>query len=172
MSILMPDFKGTLPYFAYGANLHHRGMERRCPKATYVGPATLHNYRMVFRGVCDIERAHRHRVDGALWRVTADCLRSLDRFEGHPWLYRRDWVRVRNGKRELKAALVYIMTRRNKPLSPPSEGYLTTVAMGYVDCGLPQDRLIRAWFDSEDASDADDWNLDDADVPPRWLAKV
>ena len=46
-------------YFAYGSNLHHAQMKRRCPKCLYVKKYILKNYQLTFRskyGAADIEK--------------------------------------------------------------------------------------------------------------------
>ena len=46
-------------YFAYGSNLHHAQMKRRCPKCRYIKKHILHGYQLAFRskyGACDIEK--------------------------------------------------------------------------------------------------------------------
>ena len=46
-------------YFAYGSNLHHAQMKKRCPKCRYIKRHILHNYQLTFRskyGAADIER--------------------------------------------------------------------------------------------------------------------
>ena len=42
-------------YFAYGSNLNLTQMANRCPQAKQLGSAYLPNWRLVFRGVADIE---------------------------------------------------------------------------------------------------------------------
>lgn len=37
-------------YFAYGSNINLEQMEHRCPDALLVGPVTLQNYELQFRG--------------------------------------------------------------------------------------------------------------------------
>ena len=49
-------------YFAYGSNLHHAQMKRRCPKCRYVKKYILKDYQLTFRskyGACDIEKKNR-----------------------------------------------------------------------------------------------------------------
>ena len=36
-------------YFAYGSNLHHLQMKRRCPKCQFIKKMILHNYNLTFR---------------------------------------------------------------------------------------------------------------------------
>ena len=46
-------------YFAYGSNLHHAQMKRRCPKCRYVKKHILYGYQLTFRskyGAADIEK--------------------------------------------------------------------------------------------------------------------
>ena len=46
-------------YFAYGSNLHHFQMKRRCPNCRYIKKITLNNYSLTFRskyGAADIEK--------------------------------------------------------------------------------------------------------------------
>ena len=48
-------------YFAYGSNLHHKQMKKRCRDSKYIGCYTLKNYKLFFRnfyyggGVADIQ---------------------------------------------------------------------------------------------------------------------
>ena len=49
-------------YFAFGSNLHHKQMKRRCKDSKYIGCYTLKGYKLNFRnyyfggGVADIEK--------------------------------------------------------------------------------------------------------------------
>ena len=46
-------------YFAYGSNLHHSQMKKRCPKCRFIKKHILHGYQLTFRskyGACDIEK--------------------------------------------------------------------------------------------------------------------
>ncbi len=54
-------------YFAYGSNLHHAQMKRRCPKCRYLKKYILHGYQLAFRskyGACDIEK----KVGKKVWQ--------------------------------------------------------------------------------------------------------
>jgi len=110
-------------YFAYGANLDLRGMELRCPGHIPIGRAVLHNYRLMFKGVADIEPAANHIVHGALYEITQEHLRSLDRFEGYPRLYTRKTLPVFTDEGKEVQAIVYLMNNCRQYSSPP-KGYL------------------------------------------------
>ena len=54
-------------YFAYGSNLHHLQMKRRCTNCCFIKKIVLHNYRLTFRskyGAADIEKKNRRK---SLW---------------------------------------------------------------------------------------------------------
>ena len=36
-------------YFAFGSNLHHKQMKRRCKDSKYIGCYTLKGYKLAFR---------------------------------------------------------------------------------------------------------------------------
>ena len=59
-------------YFAYGSNLHHAQMKRRCPKCRFIKKYILNNYQLTFRskyGACDIEKKIGKKVYGALFFI-------------------------------------------------------------------------------------------------------
>jgi gamma-glutamylcyclotransferase (GGCT)/AIG2-like uncharacterized protein YtfP len=127
-------------YFAYGANLNLDGMNNRCPGNMPLCKAVLKNYRFMFKSVADIEEAVNHSVHGALYEITKEHLRSLDRFEGYPRLYIRKTVPVitKDG-REIQA-VVYQMTDRNH-YSSPCLGYLNIILSGCRQWQLPDEYI-------------------------------
>ena len=81
-------------YFAYGSNMHPARMAKRCPGAIDLGGAVLRNHRVVERLYADIDFAEGAVTEGVLYVITEEHLKSLDRFEGYPSVYRRIWVDV------------------------------------------------------------------------------
>ena len=71
-------------YFAYGSNMNLNQMAFRCPDAEVIESVQVEGYRLAFRGggVATILPEEGSRVEGVLWRVSADDERSLDRYEG------------------------------------------------------------------------------------------
>ena len=104
-------------YFAYGSNINLEQMAYRCPDATVVGPVTLENYELLFRGngdgfgVATIEPKEGSKVFGLLWNITPKCEKSLDRYEGYPHLYDKQTVTVRDGLGNTIPVMAYVMTR-------------------------------------------------------------
>ena len=61
-------------YFAYGSNLHHLQMKRRCPNCRFIKKIVLHNYNLTFRskhGAADIEKKMGGRSEER--RVGKEC---------------------------------------------------------------------------------------------------
>ena len=81
-------------YFAYGSNMHPARMAKRCPGAIDLGGAVLRNHRVVERLYADIDFTEGAVTEGVLYVITEEHLKSLDRFEGYPSVYRRIWVDV------------------------------------------------------------------------------
>lgn len=125
-------------YAAYGSNLNHGQMSIRCPKAKFIGRATLKNHRLVFRAVADIEYARGSIVHLGLWHITEDCLQALDRYEGYPNLYGRDDFEVSTDIQETDALIYYMNSHGYRA---PNSSYYETIVNGYKDCGLPLQAL-------------------------------
>jgi gamma-glutamylcyclotransferase (GGCT)/AIG2-like uncharacterized protein YtfP len=132
----------TFLYAAYGSNLNHRQMATRCPNAEFVGTGKIVGVQLVFRGVADVEPALGSEVSVGLWRVTEDCLRALDRYEGYPSLYDRTIVCVDTPNGEVAEAWVYFMNADYYNL--PQEHYYDSIKQGYKDCGLDVNELVYA----------------------------
>ena len=126
-------------YFAYGMNTNAQGMAQRCPAAVAFGRAQLAGHRFRFSGPADVQVDRHSNVEGVLWDITEDCLKSLDTLEGFPYYYDRKWARVWFKGQEHQA-LVYFMQPGNRN-SPPSSGYFATVLEGYEEFGVPTQQL-------------------------------
>lgn len=145
--------KDTL-YIAYGSNLNLKQMARRCPSARLVGTAALYNWRLRFRGghcnaVATIEPQKSYKVPVLVWRLQPTDERSLDSYEGWPYLYRKEQLRITvNGKRV--SAMVYIMNDVVRSYNTPSNVYFDSIYMGYKDAGFDTDILFRAAYGNID----------------------
>ena len=120
-------------YFAYGSNLHHLQMKRRCPNCRYIKKIILKNYRMTFRskyGAADIERKKGSKVYGALYIISKLAERRLDVYEEYPKLYKKIFFKYYN-----KKIMTYTMVKKSK-LVPPTTRYLNIIKQGYKDCKL------------------------------------
>ena len=122
-----------LYYFAYGSNLHHLQMKRRCPNCRFIKKITLNNYKLTFRskyGAADIERKIGKKVYGALYIISKTAEKRLDVYEEYPTLYKKMYFKHQN-----KKVMTYIMLKKTK-LVPPTTRYLNIIKQGYKDCKL------------------------------------
>ena len=78
-------------YFAYGSNLHHQQMKKRCPNSYFIKKKFLKDFNLTFRskyGVADIEKKRGKKVYGALYTITKSDEKKLDVYEEYPRLYK------------------------------------------------------------------------------------
>ena len=120
-------------YFAYGSNLHHLQMKRRCPNCQFIKKIILHNYDLTFRskyGAADIEKKYGKKVYGALYIISKSAERKLDIYEEYPTLYKKMFFKYQD-----KKVMTYIMPKKTK-LVPPTTRYINIIKQGYKDCKL------------------------------------
>ncbi len=133
-------------YIAYGSNMNIEQMSRRCPNAKPIGKTVLKNYKLVFKGVADIEKSESEEVPIVVWEITKECEKALDIYEGYPRLYRKEYVPILiNGKTEL--AMVYVMNYAKG--AKPSEYYYNVIKQGYKDFDINIAPLEKALKESE-----------------------
>ena len=128
-------------YFAYGSNLHHLQMKKRCPNCRFIKKITLRNYCLTFRskyGAADIEKKMGKKVYGALYIISKAAEKRLDVYEEYPFLYKKMYFRYQN-----KKVMTYIMVKKSK-LVPPTVKYLNVIKQGYKDCKLSMKSLNTA----------------------------
>lgn len=135
-------------YAAYGSNLNKKQMSYRCPAATIHKAMRLPDYKLVFKGVADIIPSKGNSVQVMLWNITQDCEKALDRYEGYPTLYRKQyWKLLKNGKDTGDLIMAYVMNR--KEIARPPKHYYQGIYEGYTDCGLDHSDLERALHESQ-----------------------
>ena len=128
-------------YFAYGSNLHHHQMKKRCPNCRFIKKIILKNYNLTFRskyGAADIEKKMGKRVYGALYVISKDAEKRLDIYEEYPFLYKKMYFMYQN-----KKVMTYIMVKKTKFVLPKTR-YLNTIKQGYKDCKLSTKSLDAA----------------------------
>ncbi len=128
-------------YAAYGSNLNLRQMSVRCPDAIPVGKAMLKDWQLTFRGVATLEPNADAETPVGIWKITPKDEAALDRYEGYPRLYRKEFADIVLNGVKVKAML-YLM---NDGLpSMPTKWYLDAIAQGYEDVGLDTVHLTKA----------------------------
>jgi len=126
-------------YFAYGSNLHHLQMKRRCKDSIFLKKINLKNFRLTFRNMyADIERKKNSIVQGALFEISKIDEKKLDIYEDYPIVYKKYYF-THYGKK----IMTYTMTKKNL-FTYPSDRYLNIIKRGYKDCDLDKRYLNKA----------------------------
>ena len=128
-------------YFAYGSNLNHFQMKRRCKDSIFIKKYELKGYRLNFRSkyrAADIEKKKNSKVVGAIFEISKSDEKKLDVYEDFPILYTKIYFKYYN-----KKVMSYIMVRKSK-FRYPTEKYLNVIKQGYKDCNLDKKHLRNA----------------------------
>ena len=131
-------------YFAYGSNLNHFQMKRRCKDSIFIKKINLNNFKLTFRSsyrVADIEFKKKSIVTGALFEISKSDEKKLDIYEDYPILYKKYYFTYYG-----KKVMTYTMTKKTS-FKFPTERYLNIVKRGYKDCKLNSTYLKRALSD-------------------------
>ncbi len=128
-------------YFAYGSNLNHFQMKKRCKDSVYLKKINLKNFRLSFRSkyrAADIEKKKNYSVPGGLYKISKSDEKKLDIYEDFPLLYKKMCF-IHYGKK----IMTYIMPKKTK-YRYPTKKYLNTIKQGYKDCDLDFNFLKKA----------------------------
>ena len=149
-------------YLAYGSNLNLAQMRYRCPDARVVGYTYLPDRKLVFRGSQTGNYLTLDEAPGAypgvpcgVFEISERDQASLDRYEGYPRFYRRDYVQTGEIFDALTgrvvsssaSAMIYLM-QPGHPLGLPSGAYWQTCLQGYRDFHFDPAVLRQALKDS------------------------
>ena len=128
-------------YFAYGSNLHHVQMRRRCKDSIFLKKMILKNFKLTFRSkyrAADIEPRKNSIVPGGLFEISKIDEKKLDVYEDFPILYKKYYFYYYG-----KKVMTYTMVDKSR-FKFPTERYLNIIRRGYKDCKLDNKILIRA----------------------------
>ena len=132
-------------YFAYGSNLNHFQMKRRCKDSKFLKKINLKDFRLTFRSkyrAADIEPKKNSLVPGALFEISKSDEKKLDVYEDFPILYKKYYFKYYG-----KKVMTYSMAKKTK-FTYPTEKYLNVVKRGYKDCKLEKKYLLKALMPS------------------------
>ena len=128
-------------YFAYGSNLHHFQIKKRCKDSIFLKKINLKNFKLTFRSkyrAADIEHKKNSIVPGGLFKISKSDEKKLDIYEDFPILYKKYYFNY-YGKR----IMTYTMTKKTL-FTFPTDRYLNIIKRGYKDCDLDKKYLIKA----------------------------
>jgi gamma-glutamylcyclotransferase (GGCT)/AIG2-like uncharacterized protein YtfP len=127
-------------YLAYGSNLNKKQMKIRCPKSVPLKSVVLENAKLCFEqhGVANIRKGD-SKVYCAIYEVSDDCIKALDRYEGYPYLYKKVKVKI-----EGLVTFAYVLNSKMLP-SAPSVAYYNIIKKGYLDWEM-NPRSLDKWL--------------------------
>ena len=128
-------------YFAYGSNLNHFQMKKRCKDSIFLKKINLSNFTLTFRSkyrAADIEPKKNSNVPGALFEISKSDEKKLDVYEDYPVLYKKYYFTYYGNR-----VMTYTMTKKTL-FAYPTERYLNVVKRGYKDCNLDNHILKKA----------------------------
>ena len=120
-------------YFAYGSNLNHYQMKKRCKDCKFIKAYNLKNFKLTFRSLyraADIEQKKNSFVPGALFEISKIDEKKLDLYEDFPILYKKYYFYINK-----KKVMTYTMSNKT-PFMYPTSKYLDIIKKGYSDCKL------------------------------------
>ena len=128
-------------YFAYGSNLNHFQMKRRCKDSIFLKKINLKDFKLSFRSkyrAADIEPKKNSIVPGGLFEISYSDEKKLDIYEDYPILYKKFYFNYYG-----KKVMTYSMVKKS-PFKFPTDRYLNIVKKGYENCNLDFKFLKRA----------------------------
>ena len=128
-------------YFAYGSNLNHFQMKRRCKDSVFLKKINLKHFKLTFRSkyrAADIEPKKNSVVPGGLFEISKTDEKKLDIYEDYPNLYKKYFFFYYG-----KKVMTYTMVKKS-PFKYPTERYYNVVRKGYKDCKLDNKYLLNA----------------------------
>ena len=128
-------------YFAYGSNLHHFQMKRRCKDSVFLKKINLKDFKLFFRSkyrAADIEPKRKSIVPGGLFEISKSDEKKLDVYEDFPKLYKKYYFFYYG-----KKVMTYTMVKKSS-FKYPTERYLNIIKRGYKDCNLDKRYLTKA----------------------------
>ena len=133
-------------YIAYGSNINLPQMAHRCPTAKVKGVGYISGWKLTFKGnegsaVATIEPDKNGKVPVLIWEIEPSDERALDRYEGYPWLYRKETITATLGSEKIDA-MVYIMNE-GRGYGAPHPRYYETIRQGYEEFDIDEAYLKK-----------------------------
>ena len=128
-------------YFAYGSNLNHFQMKRRCKDSVFLKKINLKNFKLTFRSkyrAADVEIKKNSMVPGGLFDISKSDEKKLDVYEDYPTLYKKYYFYYYR-----RRVMTYKMSKKTA-FKFPTEKYLNIIKRGYKDCDLDIKYLQKA----------------------------
>lgn len=130
-------------YFAYGSNMNLEQMKHRCPNSTVKDNFELEGLELEFKSqgfgsFATVKQNENCKTPVVMWEITEKDELNLDRYEGCPNFYRKEYITVEFDD-EIHDVLIYVMNDQSYGI--PSKGYIDVIEEGYKSAGFDTDIL-------------------------------
>lgn len=144
-------------YAAYGSNMNHEQMGKRCPHSDIVGTGYIYGWNLVFDAHADIRESDNEDdyVPVVIWDVVSEDLDKLDKYEGYPDYYDHGAVEVEFEDGTTDVAFIYVM-QDSDGVCPPDRHYFDRIVKGAIE----NDIDIEYLYDALDYSYENDMRKD------------
>ena len=128
-------------YIAYGSNLNKYQMQKRCPCAEPITKSYIEGYGLLFRSVATIIKEKESIMPCGIWRISEDCEKALDKYEGYPDMYGKEYW---DGDRKFGyGGYKYIEGRWEKVAREMTNHYALPKNPKILDVGCGEGNLIK-----------------------------
>ena len=93
-----------------------------------------------------------------VWKIERSDEKALDRYEGFPYLYRKESIKIEADGKSL-TAMAYVMNE-GYDIGMPSDYYLNTILEGYEEAGFDTNILMEAVALSENLYQEENMEMD------------
>jgi len=136
-------------YFAYGSNMSFKQMKDRCPDSEFVCVGYIENYKFVYDGysktrkgaVGNIIKDKKEKVWGAIFKISEEDEKKLDKYEGYPRAYSKKYLEAYDKQGNKYKVLVYL--REPREIGLPSLEYEEIVVESAKQLSLPMDYINK-----------------------------
>lgn len=130
-------------YFAYGSNMNLEQMKYRCPNSKVKDSFFLEGFELEFKNqglgtYATVKKSENSKVPVVMWEITEQDESTLDRYEGCPSFYRKEYVSIEFND-EVHDVLIYIMNDQRYGI--PSKEYIHAIEEGYISAGFDTEIL-------------------------------
>ncbi len=131
-----------MKYIAYGSNMNHEQMARRCPGSKLIGTGYLTSARLEFYLHATVEKTEdpRDRVPVAVWEISEENEQILDIYEGYPAYYVKETWKVHMDDGTETEGMIYLMKLIRQ--DPPQDAYYKGIAEAYRTLGM-EDQISK-----------------------------
>jgi len=127
-------------YFAYGSNLDSKRMIERGVVFTSRQFGILKDYKLVFNkkssknnfkeGYANVVKSKGSIVEGGIYEITEESISLLDKYEGYPTHYSREYIDIEASDRTIRCIVYVATSEKLQEGLKPSKEYFSKILEG------------------------------------------